>query len=75
MRSKRVLYIGTPIFNYHLRISSEFESLGYSVDFYNDRPSENSLVKGMIKINKNIINVLIRKYFDKIGRASCRERV
>lgn len=66
MERKKVLYIGTPIFNYHKKIISEFEAKGYSVDFYNDRPSENSFIKGMIKIKKSLFNSLIQKYFDKI---------
>ncbi|SHH46975.1 hypothetical protein [Clostridium grantii] len=66
MSEKKVLYIGTPIFNYHKKIILEFEEQGYSVDFYNDRPSESSFVKGMIKIRKSFMNSLIQKYFDKI---------
>lgn len=66
MQKKRVLYIGTPIFNYHKEIIAEFEEQGYSVDYYNDRPSESSFVKGIIKIKRNLMNFLIQKYFDKI---------
>ena len=66
MQKKRVLYIGTPIFNYHKQIIAEFEKQGYSVDYYNDRPSESSLVKGIIKIKRSIMSALIQKYFEKI---------
>lgn len=66
MSKKRILYIGTPIFNYHEKIIAEFEAQGYSVDFFNDRPSENSFVKGIIKIRKNLMNSLIQNYFNKI---------
>lgn len=66
MSKKKVLYIGTPIFNYHKKIISEFEDQGYSVDYYNDRPSESSFVKGIIKIRKGLMASLIQKYFDKI---------
>lgn len=60
------MYIGTPIFNYHKKIISEFETQGYSVDYYDDRPSQNSFIKGVIKIKRNLMNSLIQKYFDKI---------
>ena len=66
MQKKRVLYIGTPIFNYHEQIIAEFEEQGYSVDYYNDRPSESSWVKGIIKIKPSMMSSLIQKYFDKI---------
>lgn len=63
---KNVLYIGTPFFNYYKLIIEEFENQGYSVDHYNDRPSESSLMKGLIKIRKSLMASLIQKYFDKI---------
>ncbi|WLC80090.1 hypothetical protein [Clostridium estertheticum] len=66
MNNKKVLYIGTPIFNYHEKIVSEFEKQGYFVDYYNDRPSESSFVKGIIKIKKSLMSSLIQRYFDKI---------
>lgn len=66
MNNKKVLYIGSPFFNYYKKIISEFETHGYYVDFYNDRPSEGSLVKGIIKIKKSLVSSLIQKYFDRI---------
>jgi len=66
MQNKQVLYIGTPIFNYHKRIIGEFEDQGYTVDFYNDRPSESSWIKGILKIKPSMMSSLIKKYFDKI---------
>lgn len=66
MQKKRVLYIGTPFFNYYKQIIGEFEDQGYSVDYYNDRPSESSFVKAIIKVKKSIMNSLIQNYFEKI---------
>jgi len=66
MQKKQVLYIGSPFFNYYKQIIAEFELQGYSVDYYNDRPSESSLVKGLIKIKKSIMGFIIQKYFDRI---------
>jgi len=66
MSSKRVLYIGTPFFDYYKLIIQQFERKGYKVDFYNDRPSENSFVKGFIKIKKSLMDSLIQNYFETI---------
>ncbi|MGH4118097.1 hypothetical protein [Clostridium sp.] len=66
MSNKKALYIGTPIFNYHKKIISEFEEQGYSVDYYNDRPSESSFVKGIIKIRRSSMDYLVKRYFEKI---------
>jgi len=74
MQKKRVLYIGTPIFNYHQRIIAEFEEQGYFVDFYNDRPSESSWIKGILKIKPSMMSSLIQKYFDKIIAETQSER-
>ncbi|AIQ60524.1 hypothetical protein [Paenibacillus borealis] len=63
---KNVLYIGTPFFGYYKQIIAEFEEQGCSVDYYNDRPSESALTKGLIKIKRSLMNSLIQKYFDKI---------
>jgi hypothetical protein len=66
MSHKNLLYIGSPFFGYYKKIIKEFEVQGYSVDYYNDRPSENPFVKGLIKVRKNIMESMIQKYFDKI---------
>lgn len=66
MKTKNILYIGTPFFGYYKQIIAEFEEKGYSVDHYNDRPSESALTKGLIKIKRSLMNSLIQKYFEKI---------
>lgn len=63
---KRVLYIGTPIFSYHQKIIAEFERQGFVVDYYDDRPSDSSWVKGLIKIKRDMMNSMIQRYFRKI---------
>ncbi|MEK3879585.1 hypothetical protein [Paenibacillus sp. FSL M7-0420] len=64
--NKNVLYIGTPFFGYYKQIITEFEEQGCSVDYYNDRPSEGALTKGLIKIKRSLMNYFIQKYFEKI---------
>ena len=66
MNNKRVLYIGTSFFKYHEYIIETFEELGYQVDYYNDRPSENSFIKGIIKIKKSFLDWYIKNYFNGI---------
>lgn len=66
MKKSRVLYIGSMFFNYHLHIKKELELLGYDVDYYNDKPSNNSFIKGILKINKNLLKSLIKRHHDKI---------
>lgn len=63
---RRVLYIGSPFFNYYKHIREEFESQGYIVDYYNDRPLENSFLKGILKLNRNILDRYIYQYINRI---------
>lgn len=63
---KRILFICSPTFGFYTHIISELESLGYVVDYYNDRPSENSFLKGIIKIKRNLVDLLIKRYFKNI---------
>lgn len=66
MGNKRVLYIGAMFFNYHNHIMKELKNLGYEVDYYNDKPSNNSFVKGIIKLKKDLLTALINKHHEKI---------
>jgi hypothetical protein len=66
MSAKRVLFIGAPFHTYHTQISTAFESLGFVVDYYDDRPSRNPLIKGIIKVRRSLAAPLIAKYFDEL---------
>lgn len=72
--SKRLLYIGTPIFNFYQHIISEFEQRGFIVDYYNDRPSESSWIKGIIKMKKNLVKKIIMRYFENLIEETKKEK-
>lgn len=61
-----ILLITPNFFDYPKKMIEELEKMGHSVDWYDDRPSTNSFVKAIIRINKNFINFYIKKYFEKI---------
>lgn len=63
---KKLLYIGTPIFGFNSHIISKMEDKGYEVDYFNDRPSENSLIKGIIKLKPDYLSKYNEKYFQEI---------
>lgn len=66
MSPKRVLLIGAPFHTYHTQIREAFEVRGFAVDYYDDRPSQNPLVKGIIKVRPRLAHPLIAKYFDRL---------
>ena len=64
----KLLLIMPRFFNYPELITEELKNMGYEVDFFDDRPSTNALVKAAIRINKNLIGIYIKKYFDEVMR-------
>lgn len=62
----KLLLIMPQFFNYPELIKDELNGMGYEVDFFDDRPSTNAWVKAAIRINKKLINIYIKKYFDKV---------
>lgn len=62
----KLLLIMPRFFNYPELIIEELNTMGYEVDFFDDRPSTNAWVKAAIRINKNIIHNYIEKYFNEV---------
>lgn len=62
----KLLLIMPKFFNYPQLIIEELNTMGYEVDFFDDRPSTNAWIKAAIRVNKNLIHSYITKYFDKI---------
>ena len=62
----KLLLIMPRFFNYPELIIEELNTMGYEVDFFDDRPSTNAWVKAAIRINKNIIHTYIKKYFNEV---------
>lgn len=65
----KLLLIMPRFFNYPEVITEELKGLGYEVDFWDDRPSTNALVKATIRINKNIIHKYIESYFNEFMKS------
>lgn len=50
-------------FDYPDVLKEELLKLGYETDFFDDRPSSNPWVKAIVRINRDLINHYIEKYF------------
>lgn len=61
-----IMLISPNFFNYPKIICDELMRMGHRVDWFDDRPSTNSIIKAVIRINKNLITKLISRYFDEI---------
>lgn len=62
----KILLIMPRFFDYPEIIMKELIDMGHTVDFFDDRPSTNSLIKAIIRINKKLIGRYIKKYFENI---------
>lgn len=69
-----ILLITPNFFDYPQQFVSELSEMGHCVDWYDDRPSANSLVKAIIRVNKKIINTLIKKYSKKIIKETSKKQ-
>ena len=68
IKNKRILYISVKTFNYEKEIKNKLISLGAEVDYFDERPSNSILAKGIIRVKKSLFKkkinlVLMKKHF------------
>ena len=66
LKGKKILFLSVSFFKYEKAIARRFSELGAEVDFYDERPSNSNLSKGIIRLNKNLYHVKINKYYNEI---------
>ena len=62
----RILLITPNFFDYPKMIQEELITMGHTVDWFDDRPSTNSVMKAIIRLKRDIVNVIIQRYFEEI---------
>ena len=63
---KQILLIMPSFFDYPAIVQEELKNMGYSVDYFDDRPSKNGFVKAAIRLNSKLIIPYVRRYFNRI---------
>ncbi|QOW09232.1 lipopolysaccharide biosynthesis protein [Kaistella flava (ex Peng et al. 2021)] len=66
LEGKKILFLSANFFGYEKAIVNRLRELGAEVDFYNERPSDSVLSKGIIRVNKNFYFKKIKSYYQKI---------
>lgn len=66
LQGKRILFFSAHLFGYQNDIRLAMESVGAIVDYYDERPANNFLVKWVIRINRNLLAGYINHYYNKI---------
>lgn len=64
--NKRILFFSVKLFNYENIIADKLRSLGAHVDYYDERPSNSILTKGIIRLKRSLYYVKISNYYRDI---------
>lgn len=65
-QGKKILFISPRFFNYENAIIEKLTELGAQVDYFDERPSNSILSKGIIRINPKLIALKINNYYREI---------
>lgn len=66
LKGKRILFICVKLFGIEQQIKKELELAGATVDYYDERPANNFMVKALIRINRNLLGKFINRYHQSI---------
>jgi hypothetical protein len=66
LKNKKILFLCPLFFNYHKKLIRAMESLGAEVDYFDERPSNTVISKALLRINRNIVTLQIKKYYSEI---------
>jgi hypothetical protein len=66
-KDKKILFISVKLFNYENIIADKLRSLGAIVHYYDERPNNSILAKGIIRLKKDIYKCTITKYYNIIS--------
>lgn len=66
LQGKRILFFAPNSFGYEYEIKKELERQGAVVEFYDERPSNTSFVKALIRLNKKRIRFYTNRYFNAV---------
>ena len=65
-KNKRILFISVKLFSIESNITKKLKSLGAIVDYFDERPSNNIFVKGIIRLKRDLYQRKIISYYNSI---------
>lgn len=69
-----ILLITPNFFNYPKAMCKKLEECGHRVDWFDDRPCENGVVKAIIRLRRDLISPYIKQYFESIMSIVCKKK-
>lgn len=68
IKNKSILFIGPKFFGYEVAICNALIENGFTVDFFDERTSNNSIMKAVFRVKRDLLNTLVVKYYKKIAQ-------
>lgn len=68
---KKILFFAPNSFGYEHEIKKELERMKAIVTYYDERPSNSTFTKAIIRLNKKSVRAYTDKYFEKIVQNEC----
>ena len=66
LKNKKILLLSVKTFNYEHIIAEQLRSHGAEVDYYDERPSNSIIVKGLIRLKREVYQRTINNYYKRI---------
>jgi len=66
LKDKQILFISPKFFDYETKIKRKMEQMGSCVDYFDERPSNSSFTKAMLRINSHWLAKLTNKHYNNI---------
>lgn len=63
---KKILFVSVSFFGYEKAIWERLKKLGAEVDFYDDRPSNSIISKGIVRVYRKLMQIKINNYYQEI---------
>lgn len=73
LQGKSILFLSPSFFGYEVAIKNKLMELGAKVFYVDDRPSNSSVTKGLIRIHKSLAKDIINKYYDDVAGKCAKE--
>ncbi len=65
-QDKKIVFYSAAFFNYEKVIVEQLQNLGAEVTYFNERPSNSTIAKGAVRVNRNFYQRQIQNYYKEI---------
>ncbi len=72
VQGKKILYVGSKFFGYELEITNALRQAGAEVDFVSDSPTTSKLMRGVMRVRRELVLPLADRYVFKMVEAFAR---